>query len=161
MAERAHTALVPRVKETLLGLPPHLLFDDRVVRPRIASRAYTCIHTHIYIPTYTHTYTNKQVTNALAHAFVQVEQEWIAHVESLADPQARVKKVSRFMSLGYLVANIHYYYPPSIQYQSTNTRNSPPSAPAASTSSCCTPRSLSPTRGTAAPSWAGASPRRR
>lgn len=31
MAERVHTSLVPRVKETLLGLPPHLLFDERVV----------------------------------------------------------------------------------------------------------------------------------
>lgn len=32
MAERVHTALVPKVKETLLALPRHLLFDERVVR---------------------------------------------------------------------------------------------------------------------------------
>lgn len=32
MAEMAHRSLVPKVKETLLGLPRHLLFDDRIVR---------------------------------------------------------------------------------------------------------------------------------
>lgn len=32
MAELVHKALVPKVKETLLGLPRPLLFDERVVR---------------------------------------------------------------------------------------------------------------------------------
>lgn len=109
MAERVHTALVPKVEETLLGLPRHLLFDERVVRAlsclsapaRLSASLPLCypptwfVGSNVKCSSYHMHILMTQVTNALVHAFVELEKEWIAHVEALPDRQARVKKVRR------------------------------------------------------------------
>lgn len=43
VAEMAHRSLVARVKETLLGLPRHLLFDDRIVRVVVVCYVVECL----------------------------------------------------------------------------------------------------------------------